>query len=154
MTIECNLQDRTIPSWAPTQTMDISQWTGPLPTKCSRGTMVIAISIHSRVAVNLPRLKDGVGIKGSLIDGRSYNDLGNTRDMEHSRNGGFRPLALPQMAYGDGQPFLRGYSNEFVKYGISPEEFIQVLDAINVAVIPSPENQIFQKGANIAGWFL
>jgi hypothetical protein len=92
--------------------------------------------------------------QGQSYDGRSYNDLGNTRDMGYSRNGGFRPLALPQMAYGDGQPFLRGYNNELVKYGISPEQFIQVLDAINVAIIPSPENQIFQKGANIAGWFL
>lgn len=92
--------------------------------------------------------------QGQSYNGRSYNDLGNTRDMGYPRNGSFRPLALPQIAYGDGQPFLRGYSNELVQYGISPEEFIQVLDAINVAIIPSPENQIFQKGANIAGWFL
>jgi hypothetical protein len=33
-------------------------------------------------------------------------------------------------------------------------EFIQALDMINIATIPSPENQIFQKGANIAGFFL
>ena len=92
--------------------------------------------------------------QGQSYDGRSQNDLGNTRDMGYSRNGGFRPLALPQIAYGDGQPFVRGYSNELIQYGISPEQFIQVLDAINVAIIPSPENQIFQKGANIAGWFL
>lgn len=74
--------------------------------------------------------------------------------MPFSRNGAFRPFALPQIAYGDGQPFLRGYSNELVPYGIPPEEFIRVLDAINVAIIPNPENQIFQKGANIAGWFV
>lgn len=85
---------------------------------------------------------------------RQSNDIGNIRDMPYSRNGVFRPLALPQIAYGDDQPFLRGYSNEFVQYGISPEEFIRVLDAINVAIIPNPENRIFQKGANIAGWFL
>jgi hypothetical protein len=92
--------------------------------------------------------------QGQSYDGRPYNDLVNTRTMGYSRNGGFRPLALPQITYGDGQPFLRGYSSELVQYGISPDEFIQVLDAINIAIIPSPENQIFQKGANIAGWFL
>jgi hypothetical protein len=92
--------------------------------------------------------------QGQSYDVRSYSNLGNTRDMGNWRNGGFRPLALPQIAYGDGQPFLRGYSNELVQYGISTEEFIRVLDVINVAIIPSPENQIFQKGANIAGWFL
>ncbi|KAE8451320.1 hypothetical protein EG329_003949 [Mollisiaceae sp. DMI_Dod_QoI] len=91
--------------------------------------------------------------QGQYYDGQ-YNDLSSTRDVRYSRNGGFRPLALPQIAYGDGQPFLRGYSNDLVQYGISPEEFMQVLDAINVAIIPNPENQIFQKGANIAGWFL
>jgi hypothetical protein len=92
--------------------------------------------------------------QGQSYDGRSYNNLGNTRDIGHSNNSVFRPLALPQIAYGDGQPFVRGYSNDLSQYGISPEAFIQVLDAINVASIPSPENQIFQKGANIAGWFL
>ncbi|KAJ5684074.1 uncharacterized protein N7477_000419 [Penicillium maclennaniae] len=62
--------------------------------------------------------------------------------------------ALPQIAYGDEQPFLRGYTRELGQYGISEQEFIGLLDAINVAIIPNPENQIFQKGANIAGWFL
>ena len=84
--------------------------------------------------------------------GQSYDmsrgDMGSTRDAS------FRPLALPQIAYGDGQPFLRGYTRELGQYGISEHEFIGLLDAINVAIIPNPENQIFQKGANIAGWFL
>ncbi len=64
--MEWNLQDRTIPLWAPTQTVDISQSTGPLPTKYSRGTTVITSSIHSRLAMNLPRLTDRIGIKDSL----------------------------------------------------------------------------------------
>lgn len=67
---------------------------------------------------------------------------------------GFRPLILPQIAYGDGQPFLRGYSAELCRYNISLESFVQVVDRINVAILPSPENQLFQKGANIAGFFL
>ncbi|KXT15332.1 hypothetical protein AC579_2820 [Pseudocercospora musae] len=66
----------------------------------------------------------------------------------------FRPLALPQTANGDGQPFLRGYSDELARFGIQRDEFIELLDAINVAVIPDLEHQIFQKGANIAGWFM
>jgi hypothetical protein len=81
-------------------------------------------------------------------------NLNYAQDRGFSIPGGFRPLALPQIAYGDGQPFLRGYSQELSRYSISIEDFIQVLDTINVAIIPSPENQIFQKGANIAGWFL
>lgn len=64
------------------------------------------------------------------------------------------PVALPQIGYGDEQPFLRGYSSDLGRYGISELEFIKLVDAINVAIIPNPENQIFQKGANIAGWFV
>lgn len=39
-----------------------------------------------------------------------------------SNRGGFRPLALPQITYGDGQPFLRGYSDELGRFGISEGE--------------------------------
>lgn len=84
-----------------------------------------------------------------------YNDY--QQDLGYPQGGGrggFRPLALPQISYGDGQPFLRGYSRELQRYNISFRDFMQILDAINVAIIPNPENQIFQKGANIAGWFL
>jgi hypothetical protein len=66
----------------------------------------------------------------------------------------FRPLVLPQIAYGDGQPFLRGYSDKLAHYGIYEMDFIALVDAVNVAILPNPENQIFQKGANIAGWFV
>lgn len=75
-------------------------------------------------------------------------------DMGSTGDANFRPLALPQIAYGGEQPFLRGYTRELGQYGISEQEFMGLLDAINVAIIPNPENQIFQKGANIAGWFL
>ncbi|KAJ6115579.1 hypothetical protein N7523_005996 [Penicillium sp. IBT 18751x] len=80
--------------------------------------------------------------------------ISRVQDVRSTRNASFRPLALPQIAYGDEQPFLRGYAGELGQYGISEQEFIGLLDAINVAIIPNPENQIFQKGANIAGWFL
>lgn len=65
-----------------------------------------------------------------------------------------RPFIVPQIAYGSGQPFLRGYSNELSMYGISRRDFLEVLDAVNVANTPNPESQIFQKGASIAGWFV
>lgn len=71
-----------------------------------------------------------------------------------SRQAYFRPLVLPQVAYGAGHPFLRGYSDELARYGISDADFVAILDSINVAMVPNPENQIFQKGANIAGFFL
>jgi hypothetical protein len=66
----------------------------------------------------------------------------------------FRPMVLPQIAYGEGQPFLRGYSSDLASYGIYEVDFIALVDAVNVAILPNPENQIFQKGANIAGWFV
>lgn len=70
------------------------------------------------------------------------------------QNSGFHPLALPQVEYGDGKPFMRGYSDELQHYGIEERQFIQILDTVNKAIIPNPENQIFQKAANIAGWFV
>jgi hypothetical protein len=69
-------------------------------------------------------------------------------------NSSFQPLGLPQIAHGDGQRFLRGYTGQLAQYSISETDFIRIVDAINVASIPNPENQIFQKGANIAGWFV
>ncbi|KAF2164553.1 hypothetical protein M409DRAFT_24953 [Zasmidium cellare ATCC 36951] len=81
----------------------------------------------------------------------------NSSPLQQSRsrqNQGFRPFAVPQVAGGDGQPFLRAYSDELRQYGIEEGQFIQVVDAINKAIIPNPENMIFQKAANIAGWFV
>lgn len=88
--------------------------------------------------------------------GYNSNDEYYPRAVTNSNNSStfFRPLALPQLSYGDGQPFLRGYSNELQQYNISFDDFMRTLDAINVAIIPNPENQIFQKGANIAGFFV
>lgn len=90
-----------------------------------------------------------------------YQDRGyssyNSSPLQQSRprqNQGFRPFAVPQVAGGDGQPFLRAYSDELRQYGIEEAQFIQVVDAINKAIIPNPENMIFQKAANIAGWFV
>ncbi|KAF4960156.1 hypothetical protein FGADI_1175 [Fusarium gaditjirri] len=70
------------------------------------------------------------------------------------QNTDFRPLILPQIAFGEGEPFLRGYSSEISRYGISRDQFLRVVDEINVARTPNPEVQLFQKGAGIAGWFV
>ncbi|RKL17311.1 hypothetical protein BFJ68_g4815 [Fusarium oxysporum] len=81
----------------------------------------------------------------------------NTRypyDQPSFQNTDFRPLILPQIAFGAGEPFLRGYSSEISRYGISRDQFLRVVDEINVARTPNPEAQLFQKGANIAGWFV
>ncbi|KAJ5805386.1 uncharacterized protein N7503_002988 [Penicillium pulvis] len=96
----------------------------------------------------------GQSYDGQPCDGQQYYKRRAVTDMRCPRDAKFRPIALPQLSYGDGQPFLRGYSNDLVRYGISEGEFIRLVDAINVAIIPNPENQIFQKGANIAGWFI
>lgn len=83
-----------------------------------------------------------------------YDTVSQERDSAYSRRNDFLPVILPQIEYGDGAPFLRGYSNELRRRGISSRQFFEVLDAINIAIIPNPENQIFQKGASIAGWFV
>lgn len=85
---------------------------------------------------------------------RRHGNARQVRDLSRSASVEFRPFVLPQITYGQGQPFLRGFSDELRRYGISEKEFIEAVDAINVAAVPSPEVQIFQKGANIAGWFL
>lgn len=97
---------------------------------------------------------DGQGYRMQSYNPHPYGSENYTDNGGWSRSATFRPLALPQIAYGNGQPFLRGYSQELSCYDITMEDFMQVLDSINTAIIPSPENQIFQKGANIAGWFL
>ncbi|KAF5589726.1 hypothetical protein FPCIR_6704 [Fusarium pseudocircinatum] len=91
----------------------------------------------------------------------SYSSPGtmasNTRlpfDQFSSKNTDFRPLILPQIAFGEGEPFLRGYSSEMNRYGISRDQFLRVVDEINVARTPNPEAKLFQMGAGIAGWFV
>ncbi|PNP83933.1 hypothetical protein FNYG_02621 [Fusarium nygamai] len=81
----------------------------------------------------------------------------NTRfpfDQPSFQNSDFRPLILPQIAFGEGEPFLRGYSSEMNRYGISRDQFLRVVDEINVARTPNPEAKLFQMGAGIAGWFV
>lgn len=84
----------------------------------------------------------------------TYGGRRSPRYQDRTRDSRFRPLALPQVTYGDGQPFLRGYSDELMLRGISEQTLLAILDDINVAIIPNPEVQIFQKGASIAGWFM
>jgi hypothetical protein len=86
------------------------------------------------------------------INGRFRETQHSAIDIDHDNR--FRPLALPQIGHGDGQPFVRGYNGQLAWYGISDQEFIRVVDAVNVAIIPNPENQIFQKAANIGGFFM
>ncbi|KAG5757786.1 hypothetical protein H9Q72_014071 [Fusarium xylarioides] len=81
----------------------------------------------------------------------------NTRypyDQTSFQNSDFRPLILPQIAFGAGEPFLQGYSSEISRYGISRNQLLRVVDEINVARTPNPEVQLFQMGAGIAGWFV
>jgi hypothetical protein len=93
------------------------------------------------------------GYQGQFCDGRPKH-MSRAADFGQPGGPNFRPLALPQIGYGDGEPFLRGYSSDLGRYGVSEGEFIGLVDAINVSIVPNPENQIFQKGANIAGFFL
>lgn len=79
---------------------------------------------------------------------------GSSTRQRPASNTHFQPLGLPQIAFGDGQPFLRGYNSQLAQYGIFEKDFLRLVDAINVAIVPNPENQIFQKGASIAGWFV
>lgn len=117
------------------------------------------------IAVGAPQHHNGDRDYAMAVPQRQYTSALEPPDAfeetQHFARGGaqssahaFRPLALPQIAYGDGQPFIRGYNDQLEWHGISQTEFIRIVDAINVAIVPNPENQIFQKGANIAGWFV
>lgn len=66
----------------------------------------------------------------------------------------FRPIALPQITSGDGQPFLRAYSNDLGYYGIGARQFVEVVDSINKAIIPNKANKVFQSAATVGGLFL
>ncbi|KAF5567405.1 hypothetical protein FPHYL_3308 [Fusarium phyllophilum] len=81
-------------------------------------------------------------------------NTGSPYDQTSFQNSDFRPLILPQIAFGAGEPFLRGYSSEISRYGISRDQLLRVVDEINVARTPNPEVQLFQMGAGIAGWFV
>lgn len=66
-------------------------------------------------------------------------------DFETPDGPSYGPLAVPQISYGEEQPFLRAYSSDLSRFGVSELDFIKLIDAINVAITPNPENQIFQK---------
>ena len=90
------------------------------------------------------------------VQGRRYLDSSHYEQASagSSRTSGFRILALPQIGYAKGDPFLRAYSDDLRSYGISEQHFFDALDAINVARVPNPEMEILQKGARIAGFFV
>lgn len=85
---------------------------------------------------------------------QQYRDQVNYSSGSRNSDRGFRPIILPQIDYGDGQPFMRAYSPELLQYNISEQTLIETIDALNVAMVPNPENQIFQKAMGIAGWFV
>jgi hypothetical protein len=91
----------------------------------------------------------------SLPSGSSYNPNSPLHiDSSMSSRWDFRPIILPQTGYIRGSPFLRGYSKDLQGYGISSTEFLEIVDEINIANVPNPENQLFQKVASVAGWFV
>jgi hypothetical protein len=91
----------------------------------------------------------------SLPSGSSYNPNSPLHiDSSMSSRWDFRPIILPQTGYIRGSPFLRGYGKDLQGYGISSTEFLQIVDEINIANVPNPENQLFQKVASVAGWFV
>ncbi|GAA99054.1 uncharacterized protein L969DRAFT_103108 [Mixia osmundae IAM 14324] len=69
-------------------------------------------------------------------------------------SGSSRTIALPQTSYGQGAPFLRGYSSELCEAGVPKDGYFRWLDALNVSMVPNPEAQIIGKAAGIASWFV
>ena len=65
-----------------------------------------------------------------------------------------RPVILPQLNFGDGVPFVRGYSDELLTLGVSERSFIEFIDALNVTEVPNPEMAIANKAMGLAGWFV
>jgi hypothetical protein len=65
-----------------------------------------------------------------------------------------RPIALPQINFGEGVPFVRGYSTDLAGFGITETQFFQFVDSVNMSIIPNAEAQIVNKVAGLAGWFV
>ena len=66
----------------------------------------------------------------------------------------FKPMVLLQQDHGDGVPFIRGYSGELLRRGITEQEFLTFVDVLNTTRAPNPEMQIFQKTAVVASFFV
>ncbi|KAF9774436.1 hypothetical protein IL306_007561 [Fusarium sp. DS 682] len=120
-------------------------------------------SLHPTDAYSNGRLRSSQSVsRSNIYQQPSYShsspqtstNMGSAFNSSSYQNANFRPIALPQIAFGSGEPFLRGYSSELNRYGVTRDKFLRVLDDINVARTPNPEAQIFQKGASIAGWFV
>jgi hypothetical protein len=90
----------------------------------------------------------------------TYEDAQALEPFEQGNGSGYqdpspiRPFALPQVDYGSGVPFLRGYSANLDAHGLSVEPFLAWVDAMNTAIVPNAEMQIVGKAAGLAGWFV
>lgn len=65
-----------------------------------------------------------------------------------------RPFALPQTGAGSSAPFMRGFSDDLSRAGVSQRAFIQFVDALNLTLVPNPEMQLAGTAAGLAGWFV
>ncbi|KAF4634708.1 hypothetical protein G7Y89_g3394 [Cudoniella acicularis] len=58
-----------------------------------------------------------------------------------------KPIAIPQIAKGLGQPFSRAWAPELQSHGITQDQFLQFIDGLNVISTANPPLQIL----NLAG---
>ncbi|KAK4496406.1 hypothetical protein PRZ48_012386 [Zasmidium cellare] len=93
-------------------------------------------------------------IKNAFASGTGPSQANNGLNqsfMPSFANGGG---TLPQITSGDGQPFLRAYSNDLSYYGMTARQFVEVIDTINKAIVPNQAKKVFQSAATVAGFFV
>lgn len=62
-----------------------------------------------------------------------------------------RPVAIPQVLSGIGQPFARGYSQDLHEPGITMQDFVEFIDNFNVVSAGSPPLQIIDMAGGVVG---
>ncbi|KAL8280202.1 hypothetical protein RQP46_007316 [Phenoliferia psychrophenolica] len=84
--------------------------------------------------------------------GQSQNSFSSQESWGNQQGPLQRPFALPQS--GAGSSFLRGFSEDLARAGVSQHGFINFVDQLNITLIPNPEMQLAGTAAGLAGWFV
>jgi hypothetical protein len=60
------------------------------------------------------------------------------------------PICLPQITGGYGAPFARGYNPQLAEYGLEQDDFLNFLDALNIAMVRA--NDVFAESRRLISY--
>ncbi|KAI9846930.1 MAG: hypothetical protein M1838_001093 [Thelocarpon superellum] len=63
-----------------------------------------------------------------------------------------RPIAIPQVTGGIGQPYIRAWAPELESHGISEKEFVEFVDNLNVVTTSNPPLQVLDLVGGVIGF--